>query len=121
MTIQAIIVTYWPALIFGLFGLAFRWSRMGLPNGGNEPKTRLEQFSRLARLWIEATAGSVIFVFSCLIATKFYEPLAGIAFPALSLASLLGAATSDMIGKFLQNPASVFDWVRDAVLRWVGK
>ena len=115
------ITEYWPAALFGLFGLAFRWSRMGLPNGGAEPKTAIETIIRLARLWVEATTGSIIFIIAVFIGTELFPAYAGIKFLALAFAALLGAALSDSIGKFIQNPAIVFNWVKDTVLAWFGR
>ncbi len=112
---------YWPSFLFGIFGLAFRWSRMGLPNGGTEPHNAFEQFVRLFKLWVEATVGSFVMIALVFIAKIFYPVVGDFIFILLALASMLGAAMSDALGKIIQNPTGTFDWVRDTVMKWFGK
>lgn len=94
---------------------------MGLPNGGTEPKTPIEQLVRLLRLWLEATVGSIIFIAIVFVSKEFYPVINNFIFLALAMASLLGAALSDAIGVFIQNPAVAVNWVRDTIMKWMGK
>ena len=94
---------------------------MGLPNGGNEPKTIFEQLARITRLWVEASTGALLFIMAAFVAHEIKPEIHAYLFPLLALGSLLGAALSDMIGQFVQNPGLIFNWVRDTALKWFGK
>ena len=60
-------------------------------------------------------------LYSLFIAKIFYPVVGDFIFILLALASMLGAAMSDALGKIIQNPVGTFDWIRDTVMKWFGK
>ena len=115
--LQLFIATHWMALVAGLLGLAMRISRVPLPNGGAEPRSLLVHIWRLARVWMEATAGAFLLALVVSVGMAIrHDLITEAASPMiLALGVMIGAAASDLWWRWGTDPTKAPGDIANAV------
>lgn len=113
---------YAGALLFGLLGFGIRWSGQSLPNHGSEPANWQAAAVQLLRLWIEATAFSLVLAAAAFAGATW---LPGIdSFSAVAVAAFLGAALSGGLTFVVTRPgpalSTAVKWTATLMGAWRG-
>lgn len=110
------LLTYWASALMGLVGLGLRVSRVGLPNGGAEPRNVVIHAWRLFRVWIESTGWALV-AGVIAVSAKETAPVDTTSPAIVGLAVFVGAAWSDTLSRSITNPAGTLN----AALEWFGR